>query len=128
MSQLATDPFVTSDAPSDRRRGEPRVLCDNREISLIAAAETDRARPSRVKLTDCSVHGMGVMLPEAIEAGQQVLVKVDVHRQPMMLMYTVRYCVQTTAEEFRAGLRFSGYLASKFQGDMHSVARTIAGV
>ena len=129
----------------DRRRSEPRILCD-REISIIPCAaaaapavnpasgdftdggDAATPRPIKARLTDCSLHGLGMMLPERIEAGQQVLVKVEMNRLPMMLMYTVRYCVPMKANEFRAGLRFCGYVASKFRGEMRTVLGVMAAM
>jgi hypothetical protein len=149
IEAVSTDPFATPEF-QDRRRSEPRILCD-REISIIpcaaaaanlapadatnggaAAAAADATdaptpRPIKARLTDCSLHGLGVMLPERVDAGQQVLVKVEMNRLPMMLLYTVRYCVPMKANEFRAGLRFSGYVASKFRGEMRTVLGVMTG-
>ena len=142
MSQqlIAADPFTTSEF-QDRRRSEPRIVCD-REVSIIpctapaaaaaaAAGSGDAAasaRPMKARLTDCSLHGLGVMLPERVDAGQQVLVKVEMNRLPMMLLYTVRYCVPMKTDEFRAGLRFTGFVASKFRGEMRTVLGAITGM
>jgi len=157
IEAVTVDPFATPEV-QDRRRSEPRILCD-REISLIpcaaaaaaaaavngaapadgntnnnsgsadgAAAAPAAPRPMKARLTDCSLHGLGMMLPERLEAGQQVLVKVEMNRLPMMLMYTVRYCVPMKANEFRAGLRFSGYVASKFRGEMRTVLGVMTGM
>src|SRR5687768_441033 len=138
MSQhlIEADLFSTSDF-QDRRRSEPRILCD-REVSIIpctaaaagAAGTGDAAgvRPMKARLTDCSLHGLGVMLPSPVEAGQQVLVKVEMNRLPMMLLYTVRYCVPMKADAFRAGLRFTGFVASKFRGEMRTVLGTLTGI
>ena len=105
----------------DKRRSEPRVVCD-RSIPLTPCALADQnARSISARLTDCSVHGLGMLLPQHVEAGQQVLVRMDVDRKPMMLLYTIRYCVPTQTDQFRTGARFSGYVASKFRGDMKSV-------
>src|SRR5688572_19864195 len=110
----AADPFSSSSDFNDRRRQEPRVLCD-REVSVVRCNDNEACRPTKARLTDSSLHGLGMMLSEPIEAGQQVLVKVEMNRLPMMLMYTVRYCVPMKSDAFRAGLRFSGYVASKFR-------------
>ena len=147
IEAVSTDPFATPEF-QDRRRTEPRILCD-REISIIPCAAANPAssdatdgshgsggngadaaapRPIKARLTDCSLHGLGMMLPEHIEAGRQVLVKVEMNRLPMMLLYTVRYCVPMKADEFRAGLRFSGYVASRFRGEMRTVLGAITGV
>ena len=144
IEAVPVDPFATPDF-QDRRRSEPRILCD-REISVIpcagmvpaadgggsgsGAADPAAAppRPIKARLTDCSLNGLGLMTPERLEAGQQVLVKVEMNRLPMMLMYTVRYCVPMKANEFRAGLRFCGYVASRFRGEMRTVLGAIAGM
>jgi hypothetical protein len=49
------------------------------------------------------------------------------NRLPMMLLYTVRYCVPMKTNEFRAGLRFSGYVASKFRGEMRMALGAMMG-
>ena len=145
MIEAVTDPFLIPEF-QDRRRSEPRIMCD-REVSVIpcaaassssaaggegdgdaaAAAAAAALRPMKARLTDCSLHGLGMMLPERVDAGQQVLVKVEMNRLPMMLLYTVRYCVPMKAYEFRAGLRFSGYVASKFRGEMRTVLGAMMG-
>jgi c-di-GMP-binding flagellar brake protein YcgR len=119
---------VTPSEYHDRRRSEPRVMCD-REISVIAVASaSDNARPMRARLTDCSRHGLGLMLPQQVEAGQQVMVKVDVDGRATMFLYTIRYCVPMQANEFRAGARFTGYVGSRFRGDLQAVVdRLTAG-
>jgi hypothetical protein len=142
MIEAVTDPFSTTSDFNDRRRSEPRIMCD-REVSVIpcagasssgangeeaaGAAAAAALRPMKARLTDCSLHGLGIMMPERVDAGQQVLVKVEMNRLPMMLLYTVRYCVPMKANEFRAGLRFSGYVASKFRGEMRTVLGAMMG-
>jgi hypothetical protein len=129
----AADPFARAEF-QDRRRSEPRILCD-REVSIIPCAanftagteDLNSVRPLKARLTDCSLHGLGMMLPEAVEAAQQVLVKVEMNRLPMMLLYTVRYCVPMKTNEFRCGLRFCGYVASKFRGEMRTVLGALTG-
>jgi hypothetical protein len=136
MSQshlVEADPFGTSDY-HDRRRSEPRILCE-REVSAVRCTPSDEVetspllagRPFRARMTDCSLHGLGMMLPESVPAGQQLLVKVEMNRLPMMLLYTVRYCVPMAEGEFRTGLRFSGYVASRFRGEMRTVLGAMTG-
>jgi hypothetical protein len=109
----------------DKRRTEPRVVCE-RSLPLTPFSGDEGQRPVSARLTDCSVHGLGMLLPQHIEAGQQVIVRMDVDRKPMMLLYTIRYCVPTQTDQFRTGARFSGYVASKFRGDMKSVVSALA--
>ena len=122
---LEADPFSTPDF-RDQRRREPRVICE-REVSMVRCLDNEPARPTRVQLTDCSLHGLGVMAAIKLEAGEQVLVKVEMNRLPMMLMYSVRYCVPMASDAFRVGLRFSGYVASKFRGEMRTVLGAMMG-
>ena len=132
----AEDPFSTI-GYHDRRRSEPRTLCD-REITVISCVAAAAAcgngrdgspvgRPIKARLTDCSLHGLGMMMPEEVEAGTQVLAKVEMNRLPMMLMYTVRYCVPMQSDQFRTGLRFTGFVASRFRGEMRTVLGALAG-
>lgn len=133
MIEAVSDPFAAAHEYQDRRRSEPRILCD-RDVSVIPCAATaggdnepPTARLIKARLTDCSMNGLGMMLGECVEAGQQVLVKVEMNRLPMMLLYTVRYCVPMKTSEFRGGLRFSGYVASKFRGEMRTVLTALMG-
>ena len=137
MSQQLTeaDPFTPSDY-HDRRRSEPRTLCD-REVSVVrctpvgvgngTSSDDAAGRPFKARLTDCSLHGLGMTLPDEVPAGNQLLVKVEMNRLPMMLLYTVRYCVPMAADQYRTGLRFSGYVASKFRGEMRTVLGAMIG-
>lgn len=124
MTQQLND-VGTATEFQDRRRGEPRVTCD-RDVSLLPAIEGDDAHFIKARLTDCSQHGLGLISNEKLEPGQQVLVRVDVDRHPTMLMYTIRYCIPMQTDEFRVGARFSGFIASKFRGQLASVVTSLA--
>ena len=127
MSQQLTELDALSAAAfHDRRRSEPRVLCE-RPISVLPAARAETAHFVTAELTDCSLHGMGLTLPEEVEAGQQVLVKVELNGRPTLLMYTIRYCIPTQADRFRAGARFTGLAAGKFRGELAGVVMSLTG-
>ena len=100
-------------------------MCE-REISLLPC-NGDGAHFLKAELTDCSLHGLGMLVPQAIEAGQQVLVRIEIDRQPTLLLYTIRYCIPITPQQFRAGARFTGFVASRFRGELKSVVATLAG-
>jgi c-di-GMP-binding flagellar brake protein YcgR len=110
----------------DRRRREQRIACE-REISLLPCANDDASQFIRARLSDCSAHGLGLVLTDKVEAGQQVLARVDINRQPTLLMYTIRYCIPTKADEFRAGARFSGFAAARFRGEASDVVDSLTG-
>jgi hypothetical protein len=117
---------VAANGFQDRRRSEPRAVCE-RDISLLPCGNDDTSHFVRGHLTDCSPHGLGLVLAQKIEAGQQVLARIDVDRHPTLLLYTIRYCIPTKADEFRAGARFTGYIASKFRGPLESVVSGLTG-
>jgi len=124
MTQQLNDVRVTPEF-HDRRRSEPRVACD-REISIIPATEGEATQFGRARVTDCSHNGMGLVLNQKVEAGQQILAKLDVDRHPTLLMYTVRYCIPMQEDQYRTGVRFSGFIASKFRGQLNQVMSSLA--
>lgn len=112
MSESSQLDAVSSKSFQDRRRSEPRTICD-RTISLLpCTAESERF--VQAHMTDCSPHGMGLMLPTNVPAGQQVLVKLQMGSDSTLVMYTIRYCIPTNVNQYRAGARFTGFAASKF--------------
>ena len=109
----------------DQRRAEPRTPCD-REIQFVPAANEEHGQFDKAQVTDCSMHGMGLILSQKVEAGQQILARLDVDRHPTLLLYTVRYCIPMQEDQYRAGVRFSGYLASRFRGQLSAVMSSLA--
>ena len=124
MTQQLQPVVGQSNGYHDRRRKEPRTTCD-RAIALLPCASEDPAHFMKAKLSDCSPHGLGLVLSQKIDAGQQVLARVELDRQPVLLMYTIRYCIPTQTDEFRAGARFSGFVASKFRSDTDAVVQSL---
>jgi hypothetical protein len=115
---------VTASAYNDRRRHESRTPC-NREVALLPCASDDTNHFMRGRLSDCSPHGLGLVLNEKIEAGQQVLARIEIDRKPTLLMYTIRYCIPTKSDEYRAGARFTGFAGVKFRGTTESVVTAL---
>jgi hypothetical protein len=93
-------------------------MCD-RPISMMSMGTGDE-QYSTAQLTDCSPRGLGLMAPEQLQAGQQVLIRLKLDRV-VLLVYTIRYCIPMNASQFRTGARFTGYAASSFHGDARSV-------
>jgi|SRR6185437_15306351 len=124
MTQQLND-VGTAGGTQDRRRAESRLSCD-RDLPILSAAAGDSSHFTSARLTDCSSLGIGLILPANIEAGQQIFARVDVDRHPTLLVYTIRYCIPMQADQFRAGARFSGYIASKFRAPLSSVVAGLA--
>jgi hypothetical protein len=114
----------TTVSEQDRRRSEPRILCD-RDISILTlGAQHDRFVTAH--LTDCSEHGLGFTLSEPVKAGQQLLVRMNVNKV-MLMVYTLRYCIPTQTKQFRAGASFTGYTASSFQDEPQRIVSALVG-
>ena len=110
----------------DRRRSEPRVLCD-REISLMPlGGGGGKERFVTAHLTDVSPHGLGLVLSEPAEAGQQLLVRMNLNKL-VLLVYTLRYCIPTRETQFRAGASFTGFAANAFQGEPNAIVTALTG-
>jgi hypothetical protein len=110
----------------DRRRSEPRILCD-REISILTLEEgAVEQRFVAAHLTDCSEHGLGMTLSEPVKAGKQLLVRMNMNKM-VLLVYTLKYCIPTQASQFRAGARFTGYAASTFQEEPGKIVSALTG-
>jgi hypothetical protein len=108
----------------DNRRAEPRTRC-SRTIQILASAGADRFLPA--ELTDCSPHGLGMLTSHEVPAGSQFLARVDLD-EPMLLIYTVRYCCQTQENQYRVGARFSGYVATEFRREPRAIVQALAGI
>ena len=109
----------------DRRRSEPRTLCD-REISVMPLDVEGGGRFATVHLTDVSAHGLGMTLSEPVKAGKQLLVRMNLNKM-VLLVYTLKYCIPTSASQFRAGARFTGYAASTFQDEPQRIVSALTG-
>ena len=109
----------------DRRRSEPRTLCD-REISVMTLEGEGSDRFATAHLTDVSAHGLGMSLSEPVKAGKQLLVRMNLNKM-VLLVYTLKYCIPTSAEKYRAGARFTGYAASTFQDEPQRIVSALIG-
>jgi hypothetical protein len=110
---------------SDWRRAEPRILCE-RPISTMRLSGDGAESFLTAQLTDCSLHGLGLMLPQAMEPGEQFVARLKLEKLTLLL-YTVHYCIPMKADQFRAGAKFTGYAATPFQGDLGAVVTALTG-
>jgi hypothetical protein len=114
----------TAASAEDRRRTEPRTLCDRPIAIMPMDGEETRFAPAQ--LSDCSPHGLGMTMTSAVKAGQQVLVRMNLNKM-VLLVYTVRYCIPMKVGQYRAGARFTGYAANSFQGETESIVAALTG-
>lgn len=107
-----------------RRAGAPRITCD-RPLPIVPLGH-DPEQPITTHLTDCSPEGLGLMTSHPLEPGRQFTVQLDLGH-PTRLLYTVRYCIPMTSNQFRLGATFTGYAASTFQGQLSDVLTALTG-
>jgi hypothetical protein len=110
---------------ADWRRSEPRILCE-RPIPILRLAGDGEGAFIPGRLTDCSLHGLGLMSPQPIESGEQFLARLKLEKLTL-LIYTVRYCIPMKADQFRVGAKFTAYTAASFQGDLGAVITALTG-
>src|SRR5688572_264310 len=107
---LTIDDFAPPGGAEQRR--EPRVR-SRRVIDVLPCASRDKWKFVPVELTDCSLSGIGFESGEAMQPGEQFLVKLLLRGQVRMLVYTVRHCRPAAADRrpyFAVGAEFSGYI------------------
>ena len=112
-------------ALSEWRRSEPRILCE-RPLSILRLAGDGAGSYVTAHLTDCSLHGLGLMTPHALEPGEQFAARLNLDRMTLLL-YTVRYCIPMKVDQFRVGARFTGYTATPFGADLGAVITALTG-
>src|SRR5688572_2115150 len=92
------------------RRAHPRTPCE-KTIDVLPCKATPNWKFLQAQLIDCSLNGLSLVLQEAIEVGQQFLVKLHVDGRMTLLIYTVRNCVDCSQSLYRIGAEFSGFAA-----------------
>ncbi|MGB7161059.1 MAG: PilZ domain-containing protein [Tepidisphaeraceae bacterium] len=119
--KLAPDDF----APN--RRAEPRLAAARTIEVLPCKATATQWGFMPAELTDCSLHGLGLLLPEPMDVGQQFLAKLKARDRVRLLLYTVHNCAQQDRSRYRIGARFSGFAAQEFDEDLQAVLDGLSG-
>ena len=117
------------------RRAEPRLAVTRTIEILRCSASAAGSSPWRfmpAELTACSLHGVGLLLHEALDVGQQFLIKLKTPDRLRLLLYTVQNCafrdtVRAGGPRYRIGARFSGFAAQEFDEDLQTVLDGLSG-
>ena len=110
------------------RRREARFEC-RKPVELLPCAGGDGSdqRESawsflRADLTDCSVHGIGLIVGRPLQGGERFLLKVRIGTFPCVVLYTVRNCRPGGGKGlYRIGAEFSGYLVAPRDTDRQNI-------
>lgn len=94
-------------AGAGNRRRETRLRAE-RAVMIMPFAFGSGLRFQPARLTDCSRHGVALLLPEPLPADTQFMMKAKL-RQSVLLIYTVKNC-HGAEEGYRVGARFSGII------------------
>ena len=111
--------------PNDFRqdaRSEPRLAVTRTiEVLPCRATTTPTWRFTTAELSDCSLHGVGLLLSKPMDVGQQFLLKLKAPDRLRLLLYTVQNCVAQDRSRYRIGARFSGFAAQEIDEDLQTI-------
>jgi hypothetical protein len=112
----------------ENRRSELRVAVTRTiEVLPCRATSTSPWRFTTAELTDCSLHGVGLVLSEPMDVGQQFLLKLKLPDRLRLLLYMVQNSVAQDRSRYRIGARFSGFAAQEFDEDLQTVLDGLSG-
>jgi hypothetical protein len=113
---------------------EPKSFQENRTEARTPCTRTIDVLPCQARrdwkfitaeITDCSLHGLGLISTEPIEVNQQFLVKLKLQKGVRMLLYTVHNCALWERTRYRIGAKFSGFAAQEFDEDLKDVLESL---
>lgn len=109
------------------RRREARFEC-RKPVELLPCAGGDEGATEskwsflRGDMTDCSVHGIGLIIERQLHSGERFLLKVRIGSFPCVVLYTVRNCRPGGGKGlYRIGAEFSGYLVAPRDTDRQNI-------
>jgi PilZ domain len=94
---------------NDERRREPRYLA-GKTISIMPCDRDWNMRFHRVEMVDCSLHGIGIISPLQLQAGERFLAKLRVSKRLVLSVYTSRHCTPE-GKAYKIGAEFSGFIS-----------------
>jgi hypothetical protein len=112
--------------PKDFRdnRAEPRTAIA-RLIDILPCQATAQWKFISAEITDCSLHGIALILNDPMSVGQQFLVKLRLPSGVRLLLYTVHNCTPMEKAKHRVGARFSGFAAQEMDEDLQKVLEAL---
>src|SRR4051794_748432 len=73
----------------DPRRREPRTPCD-KVVQIQSMIGEEKGEFIEVQVVDCSTRGLGLVVPRAMEWGEQFIAKLQLDKT-LLLIYEARY-------------------------------------
>ena len=104
---------VPEETNADEHRVEQRYP-GQKHILLMPWGGNGEYESRRVRLLDCSAHGLGLEDSTPLEPGSQFAVYLQL-TEVTMVLYTVRYCVPQKDGNFKVGACLDGFIGSPRQ-------------
>lgn len=126
MKQGTTKGALTAADFEPRSASEQRIEAryeNQRKIHILPCFTEEDWKFLSADLVDCSAHGLGFVIDQPMNLGQDFLVKLEMEKV-VLLLYTVRYCV-ADGNRFRVGARFSGLATDPVRRDPQAVLEAL---
>jgi hypothetical protein len=108
QDQSAAWQSVATGTEADRR-AEPRI--PHRSIVVMPFGEGVRSQFEKAELLDCSTHGVGLIVNQALTPRMRFFLKLKL-TAVSLIVYEVRNC-QQVAEGYRIGAEFVGVIGNE---------------
>ena len=105
-TSLRLQDFNAATAPPDERRREPRAICARPVVILPYSEE----RFVHARFVDCSVHGVGLLVPHPLAVDENFLMKLR-GESLTLLVYVIRNC-RAADGSFRIGGELCGCIGT----------------
>src|SRR5437764_9968870 len=92
---------VAADKRREARTPRRSVLVmpygENLELNFVSA-----------ELTDCSPHGIGIVLNDPLARGAHFLLKLNYRGRTLLVLYEVRHCRAAAGDRYQIGAEYTG--------------------
>src|SRR5687768_10246011 len=109
QSKSDADTSPTAEAPNARR--EDRFLAEGKMILLMPWGGGQGFESRRVRLLDCSAHGLGLQDTVPMQPGEQFAVYVKL-QDVTMVLYTVQHCTRLESGAYKSGAKLGGFIGA----------------
>ena len=90
-------------------RREERFPVPEKQILLMRWGGARAYESHRVRLLDCSAHGLAVEDTDPMEAGDQFVLYMHL-KEVTMVLYTARHCVKLDSGRYKIGAKLEGFI------------------
>ena len=107
---------MASNNPTSNARREDRFPAAGKMILLMPWGRRTGEEQRRVRLLDCSAHGMGIEDSAAMEPGDEFVVYLKL-TEVAMVLYKVRHCRRQESGTYKIGATLAGFIGAGQNAD-----------